>query len=137
MSSRYWPNYAWALRATAENLEALGITKKMLYDAFHEEYLTDEQWKTLSLEEMYDEIAFSGAELTIDVDGQEVCINMLYLSDENDIHRYTDDNDNTSDTGAYIEIHQDALYETTPKPLHGKLLDRNLKFPRIDWVSYG
>jgi len=129
MSSRHWPNYAWALKATEENLEAFGITKKVLYDAFHEEHLTDEQWETLSLEEMYDEIAFSGTELTINFEGEEICINMLYLSDEDDIHY--------GDAGAYIEIHEDTLYETTPKPLHGKLMDKNLIFPRIDWVSYG
>lgn len=132
MSGRNYANYAWAIKATAENLEILGITKKLLNDVFRRGLRIrnlDKTWDSLDAMELFEEIADIGADLTINIDGNDIVINMLYLSSDHDI--------GNGEAGAYIEFKEEDLYDYTPKVLHRALLDKNIQVPKVDWVTYG
>jgi len=118
------------IEASKENLEALGFTKKLLYDAYHEIHLKEEQWRDLELEDIVSELSFIGVdELTINIDGMDVGVNLIYLSDENECEEF--------DPGTFIEFFAHDLYEMVPTTLHEALIAKNIQVPLRNWISWG
>jgi len=129
MTSQNYTNYAHVIKATKDNLDALGITKKLLYDTFYDGYLSNIMWDKLDVVRLFEELASIGVEdLAIDVNGVRVNIDILQLRDDYDIGE--------GEAGTYIKFYEVDLFTYNKTPLHGILLDKNIEISRIDWVSY-
>ena len=133
MASDYYANSGFLLKASEEILETLGITKKVLHDAFGniDCGLSQGCWDTYSIMDILQQLAMHGVEFWHEIGGETAHLNFIYFDEPQSSH------DEIEAEALYLEFWPEDLQTTTPTPLVGILSEKNIKVDRFSWTSWG